>query len=257
MRLRPKPMLDCKGNFVPLPSPFSDDGMTLSEIRIARMVRWYLNAGAEGFVVCTETGEFSTLSFSERKTMLEFVLRETRGTVPVLANVSSLSTAASIDLAQSAGRHGARGVVIMPPYYGDFTADETLAHLHAVSAYGKVPVILVDPQGKVTPEIQSRLADWGNVAVAEPNFWRYTRSDAFTCGGISVQPWMAASPSQAADPNVLEALKTFAAAKVAKAALEIQNLDLGSPRPPMRRLTGELAHSLQETFAPSSTRLSA
>src|SRR5690348_16428840 len=98
-------MVNLAGTFVPLVTPFTDDGATLSEVRIARLVRHFAGQGVAGFVVCTDTGEFTTLSFAERKSMLETTLRESQGALPVLTNVSTLSTSASLDLTQHAARH--------------------------------------------------------------------------------------------------------------------------------------------------------
>ena len=65
-------MLELAGRFVPLVTPFTDDGSTLSEVRLARLVRFYLDRSVEGLALATETGEFGTLSQDERKQLLEW-----------------------------------------------------------------------------------------------------------------------------------------------------------------------------------------
>src|SRR5579871_5649276 len=99
-------MLDIAGFFAPVVTPFTDDGNTVSEIRLARLVRHLTERGVSGFVCGTETGEFLTTSVSERKQVLEIVMREAHG-MPVLAHCSMIGTAQTIDLCQHSARHGA------------------------------------------------------------------------------------------------------------------------------------------------------
>ena len=109
------------GLFAPVVTPFTDDGSTVSDVRLSRQVRYLIDRGIAGFVTTSDTGEFLATSFAERKEVLEIVIREAHGR-PVLAHVSTMSTSSSLDLAQHAARHGARAAVLMPPYFGQFAA---------------------------------------------------------------------------------------------------------------------------------------
>src|SRR5262245_29997013 len=120
------------GLFAPIVTPFTDDGATVSEVRLARLIQHLLGKDISGLVTCTETGEFLSLSSSERKSMLELTLRESQGK-PVLTHVSTMSTSSSLDLAQHAGRHGARAAILMPPYYGKYSDAEMLKYFEVVS----------------------------------------------------------------------------------------------------------------------------
>ena len=137
-------MLGLSGLFAPVSTPFTDDGETVSEIRLARLVRHLLAHGISGLVCCTETGEFITVNTSERKQVLEIVLREARS-VPVLAHCTRLGTAQTIDLCQHAARHGARAAVVMPPYFGTYADQEIEQHLRRIVQHANLPVIVVDP----------------------------------------------------------------------------------------------------------------
>ena len=72
-------MANVKGNFTPLTTAFTDDGRTLSEVRMARQVKFWMERGVTGFYLGGETGEFLTVVTSERKTALEIVQRECHG----------------------------------------------------------------------------------------------------------------------------------------------------------------------------------
>lgn len=124
---------------VPLVTPFTDDTTAISEVRSARLVRHYLDSGAAGFVVCTDAGEVFSLSHSERKQFLEWVIRDARGE-SVYVNVTSNTTANVIDLAQHAGRHGAKSAIVCLPSHTPLTEAETNSFVASVRRHANVPV---------------------------------------------------------------------------------------------------------------------
>lgn len=64
---------------MPLVAAFTDDTSSLSEVRVSRLVRFHIERGAKGFVVNGETGDCFLLSSSERKQLLEWVVRGSKG----------------------------------------------------------------------------------------------------------------------------------------------------------------------------------
>ncbi len=251
-------MVNLNGTFAPIVTPFTDDGMAVSEIRLARMVRWLLHAGVQGLVVGSDTGEFTTLSFSERKSTLEWTLREAKGGCRVLANVSSLSTAASLDLAQHAGRHGAHAAVLMLPYYGEYTEDETFSFVQTVSAYAKLPIILVDRFQAITPELKTRLAFTHSLVSADPFGTAQPRTDEFVVDDLRVNPLYTIQPhEETINPALAQLIRVAGRAKVVKAGLELHNVDVGPPRGPLKRLVGEPLALLEQILRPSVSRLEA
>lgn len=129
---------------VPLVTPFTDDTTALSEVRLARLVRHHIDHGAAGFVVCTEAGEVHALSLSERKQLVEWLVREAKDTL-VYVNVSASTTATVVDLAQHAERHGAHAGVFTSPKQLALNNDETAAFISAVRRYGNLPCGFLDP----------------------------------------------------------------------------------------------------------------
>lgn len=254
--MRPS-VMELKGPFMPLVTPFTDDGMTISEIRLSRMMRWAREAGMRGYIVASEVGEFTSLSASERKHLLELTMRELRCDGDVLVNVSTLSTVCSLDLAQHAGRHGARAAIVMPPYFGEFCEDEIVSFLQAICVYGKVPVILVDPMRVATPEVLDRLKDLPALHVAKSIGSRPTRTDDFVMGEMWTNPGIAIEPSASVlDPRLIELVAFAGRAKVAKAALEFGLMEVGPPRGPLKRLSGDSLKALHDLLTPP-TRLEA
>lgn len=252
-----------EGIFTPLATAFTDDGLSLSEIRFARQIRYLLEQPIAGFIACTDCGEFTSLSRSERKDIVEWLARYAAGK-PFIVHVSSLSTAVSLDLAQHAARHGARAVVLMPPYYGSFTADELVSFFRSVAQYGNIPVIAVDPQEQITAEVKESLQEVPDLLFALPLEQAQhahlscdkglATADEFALGQLVVSPLALLRPqqvSQAVHGEVADLTKlmileeTLGCARVSKAGLEALGYEMGPPRPPLKSLSGAVGVALK------------
>lgn len=238
------------GLFAPIVTPFTDDGGSVSEIRLSKVVRHLRQSGVQGFVVCTESGEFITANTSERKQMLELVLRESQG-LPVLAHCTRLGTAQALDLCQHACRHGARAAVIMPPYFGVYSDDEIEQHIRTVVQHAGLPVFLVDPQHVVRTDMRERLSNMPDLYFAEALETAFhsrfsvapsgTSSDEFAFDDAVVSPLIQIDPKASRDPDadlrpLAQLVATYGRPRVAKAALNERDIEVGPPRSPVLTL---------------------
>lgn len=238
---------------VPLCTPFTDDGLSVSEVRLARLVRWYRAKGQTRFLVLGECGEFTATSPSERKSIVEIVAREANG-AEFLVNVSALSTSTAVDLAQHAARHGAAAVITMPPFYPRLDDVEITSYIHAIASYAKQPVVVSDPKRSLSESVRERLGEIPRLTVATN---RQSSFDDFTAGH-----WTASIEAAIAPNQTIRGLAEFVAfsqkAKTVKAALEVHGLDCGTPRPPQKRLQGDSITTLKQLLEPPlDTRLPA
>jgi dihydrodipicolinate synthase/N-acetylneuraminate lyase len=151
---------------VPLVSPFTDDTSTLSEVRFSRLLRWHLGQGPAGLLVGSEAGECLALSFSERKQLVEWTMREANG-LPVYVNVSALTTASAVDLCQHASRHGARAAILAPPPAGQYTQPELEGLVQTVRRHGNLPVAYVPQAADQEPAGAHGLGEVSSLAAAE------------------------------------------------------------------------------------------
>lgn len=261
-----KPMLDLQGLFSPIPTAFTDDGSSLSEVRQSRLIRRLAGQGVEGFVVGTELGEFTALSHGERKQLLEWVVRDAHG-LPVLANVSSLSTSVSLDLAQHAARHGARAALLMPPFFGDFSEDEVVAFFRTVAQYASLPVIAVDPFDDFAGDLRSRVLELPGVWCARPldqagfaslAVFGLAHPDEFSIGEAICTPLAGLATAatracfQGAGPGPValrNALRQLSLMRAVKAAFEELGVEVGAPRGPATGLDAEHRKKLAQALA--------
>jgi 4-hydroxy-tetrahydrodipicolinate synthase len=105
------------GVFSALWTPTSASGEILWPA-LERNLTWQLEAGIDGVMALGSTAEFVHLSFSERKSILEFVSSRCapRGK-RVIANVSDTLLRNVVHLAQHARGAGAAAIAVLPPWY--------------------------------------------------------------------------------------------------------------------------------------------
>lgn len=97
-----------------LPTPFHADGAVDLEA-MRRLVRFACDAGVQGVVFPGFASEVETLSPSERSGLLEIVVKETAGRVPVIAGASAASAQEVIEHGRIAGALGIRHLMVQPP----------------------------------------------------------------------------------------------------------------------------------------------
>ncbi|MCW5935740.1 MAG: dihydrodipicolinate synthase family protein [Fimbriimonadaceae bacterium] len=165
---------------VPLVTPFTDDSTSLSEVRVARLVRFYAELGAAGFLVGSSAGEPWSLSLSERKQMLEWTMREARG-MPVYVDATAMTTAAVIDLCQSAERHGARGAVYGAPWFGGHSEGEIDSLIRSVNRHGNLPTAFIGKANENHGQLESHI-------VIEPVVYKHATTEEVRLPEGTVSP---------------------------------------------------------------------
>ncbi|KAL4735282.1 hypothetical protein BDV11DRAFT_208632 [Aspergillus similis] len=124
------------GILVALITPFTDDKTAIDEARLESHIKHMLDAGIHGLVPGGSTGEFTTLSLSERKQLTELCVRFAGGRVPVVAGTGATSTSEAVELAVHAKEVGAAAVMVVPPFYDPVNLQqltELLAEIHEKS----------------------------------------------------------------------------------------------------------------------------
>ena len=121
-----------------LVTPFREDD-TIDHGVLRRLVRHHLGKGCHGFYLCGSTGEGLLLSRDERRSVVETVLEEVAGAVPVVVHVGTLSTAEAVRLAEDAKRAGAAAVASLPPLYYRVGPKGIEEHLKAIAVGSELP----------------------------------------------------------------------------------------------------------------------
>lgn len=110
---------------------------------LEQLVERQLADGVEGFYCCGSSGEGLLLTVEERKKIVETVVRQVNGRVPVIAHIGTIRTADVIELAKHARSVGCIAVSMIPPYYYKFSLAEIVGYYEdVVAAVPDMPVIL-------------------------------------------------------------------------------------------------------------------
>ena len=149
------------GVLTALAIPFAADGQ-IDEKVLRRVVDRSIDGGVDGVVACGSTGEFAAMSGAERRLVVETVIDQTAGRVPVVAQTGALSTKEAVELSRHAQAAGASVLMVVAPYYEPLTLDETLHYLRTVADAVDIPIMLYNLPGatgvNLDPETVGRLA---------------------------------------------------------------------------------------------------
>jgi 4-hydroxy-tetrahydrodipicolinate synthase len=143
-------------------TPFTGPDAEVDEPRLRELIEQTIAAGIHGLVPCGSTGEFAAMSLDERRNVIEIVLDQTRGRVPVIPHVAAMTTRDAVGLAKHAEASGAAAVMAVAPYYEPLTVGEIKNYFRAVADSVSVPVVLynlpVATGVNLTPEDVADLA---------------------------------------------------------------------------------------------------
>lgn len=167
-----------QGSIVALVTPFTRSGDRIDEDALRRLVRFHLEAGTDGIVPTGTTGEAATLTEAEHRRVIELVVHETGGQLPVIAGAGSNNVAHAIAAHQHAMAAGADAALHVTGYYNRPSQEGIYQHFAAVAAAAPLPIVVynVPPRTVVDilPATLARIAELpGVVGVkAQPEIWR-------------------------------------------------------------------------------------
>jgi 4-hydroxy-tetrahydrodipicolinate synthase len=130
-----------------LVTPFTRSG-ALDETGVRRLARRQIEAGIHFLVPCGTTGETPTLTSEERLRVVEIVVAEAKGKVPVLAGAGGYNTHEVIEVAQQMARAGADGILSVAPYYNKPTPEGLYQHYKAIADAVPLPIIVYNVPGR-------------------------------------------------------------------------------------------------------------
>ncbi|MDN3575846.1 dihydrodipicolinate synthase family protein [Chitinimonas viridis] len=120
-------------------TPFAAD-LSVDHEALTQTVQWLAGHGCSGIVPCGSLGEGATLEFDEKVALIETCARAVD--IPVIPGIAALSTHEAVKLAKAAAHHGAKGLMVLPPYVYSSDWREMKAHLAAVIQATPLPCII-------------------------------------------------------------------------------------------------------------------
>lgn len=150
-----------QGSYPALITPFTANG--IDEDGLRRLVNWLIEQGSHGIVAVGTTGESATLSFEEHKRVVEIVVAETQGRIPIMAGAGSNNPEEAIVFAQHAEKIGADALLCVAGYYNRPSQEGLYQHFKKVHDATTLPITIynIPPRTVVdiSPDTMARLAE--------------------------------------------------------------------------------------------------
>lgn len=150
------------GTGTALITPFKKNG-AVDEHALRELVDWQIKNKVEFLVPCGSTGESATMTRGERRRVIEIVLEQANGRVPIVAGTGTNSTVDSIHMTKDAKQVGADTVLLVGPYYNKPTQEGYYQHFRKIAEECGVKVVLYNVPGRtgsnILPETTLRLAE--------------------------------------------------------------------------------------------------
>lgn len=154
-----------KGAGVALVTPFNAD-MSIDFPALRRLVQEQIAGGTNYLVVQGTTGESPTLNSDEKKQVLETVLEENNGKLPIVYGAGGNNTMSVIEAFKNIPK-GVDGILSVAPYYNKPTQAGYIAHYKALAGETDLPIILYNVPGRtgsnVLAETTLELAEIKNI----------------------------------------------------------------------------------------------
>ena len=105
-------------------------------------VNYFVDQGVAGIVINGSTGEFVSLTKEEKYQMVEVVMKEINGRIPVIVGTAAETTKETIENTKQAEANGADCALIINSYYCKPKEEEIYFHYKEVSNVVNMPIML-------------------------------------------------------------------------------------------------------------------
>ena len=135
------PLKEIKGVIPALVTCFDEKG-NYDETRQRKVTSYLIDRGVHGLYLTGSTGEGFMMTPDERKKVVEDVIDENRGRLPIIVHVGAIATKISIDLAKHAEKAGASAVSSVPPFYWKFSEAQMFNYYRDISRSVDIPMVV-------------------------------------------------------------------------------------------------------------------
>ena len=130
-----------KGIIPPIGTPVTGDER-VDEKGLRNLVRYLIDGGVHGIFANGTMGCFALLSDAEQIRLIDIVVDEVKGRVPVIAGVSDSGTKRVIGKIKEVGKLKVDYITAVPPYYYKLTQEQGKSFFRDIANASEVPVYL-------------------------------------------------------------------------------------------------------------------
>jgi len=130
-----------QGIFTPNMVPLDQQGK-IHEAELRRYMEWLIRSGVHGLYPNGSTSEFTRFTPEERRRIVEIVVDQAAGRVPVLAGAAEANVRETLAACQHYHGLGVRAVAIVAPYYYKLSPDNVYAYFQEIARHTPVDITL-------------------------------------------------------------------------------------------------------------------
>jgi 4-hydroxy-tetrahydrodipicolinate synthase len=138
-----------------LVTPFNND-FSVDDVALRELVDWQIEEGIHFLVPCGSTGEAATMTVEEHRHVVEVVVEQARGRVPIVAGAGSNDTAKAIALSKEMRAAGATHLLHTSPMYNKPPQRGIAAHYRAISEAVDLPIVVYNVPGRTGSNIEAK-----------------------------------------------------------------------------------------------------
>ena len=178
--------IELKGIIPPIITPMNEDeSINVAELR--RQVDRLIEGGVHALFPFGTNGEGYILTAEEKKLVLETVIDQVNGRVPVYAGTGCISTKETIAQSKMAQAAGADVLSIITPSFAAASQNELYEHYKAVAEAVDMPIVLYNIPARtgnaLAPATVARLAQIDNIVGAKDSSGNFTNILAYIDAG--------------------------------------------------------------------------
>jgi len=136
-----------KGIIPAMVTPITPEGK-INVGALRKLTNYLIEGGVHGLFPVGSQGEFYALTFEEKKKVIETVIEETRGRVPVYAGTGAITTREAIALTQMAEAAGVSAVSVITPFFISPNENELFEFYSAIAKSTRLPILLYNNPGR-------------------------------------------------------------------------------------------------------------
>ncbi len=143
-----------RGTYPAIVTPFVSAKGEIDYQSLKNLISYQHKAGVSGLVVAGSTGEAATLTDDEYRSLLEFVIKEVNGKLPIIAGINANSSRRAVQIAKEAEKLGASALLLVVPFYNKPSQDGIRAHFTEVKSSVSTPIIAYNVPGRTVSNLQ-------------------------------------------------------------------------------------------------------
>lgn len=154
-----------EGSGVAIVTPFTNDSVDYDKLK--ELLEWHVQEGTDSIVICGTTGEATTMTLEEKKSVIKFTVEVINGRIPVIAGSGSNNTKASVEMSKYCESVGVSALLVITPYYNKTNHKGLLKHFETINDAVNIPIILYNVPSRtnmnITPSTLKELSKLKNI----------------------------------------------------------------------------------------------